>query len=88
MPTVRFDYFNKEYVGLYSGLGAGLLTAFDNAVGLQLAPAFNLNFIGVQVGHGHWYGSAELGFMVALTGANTIYMAGSRLVSFSLIYRW
>ena len=88
MPTVRFDYFNKEYVSLYSGLGAGLLVALDNHGGCEPAPAFNLNLIGVQVGHGHWWGAAELGLLSALTGGDRIYMLGSRLISFSLNYRW
>lgn len=88
MPTVRFDYFNKEYVSLYSGLGAGLLVALDNQGGCELAPALNLNLIGVQAGHGHWWGAAELGLMSALRGTDKIYMLGSRLISFSLNYRW
>lgn len=88
MPTVRFDYFSREYVSLYSGLGIGLLTAFDNAGGFVPAPALNLNLIGVQVGHGHWFGTAEIGLMNALKGGNVIFMLGSRIVSFSLVYRW
>lgn len=88
MPTVRFDYFNHEIVSLYSGLGAGVLLAFDNQKRTELAPALNLNFIGVQVGKGHWSGSAELGLMAALSGGNKIYMLGSRLFSVSLNYRW
>lgn len=88
MPTVRFNYVEKEIWSLYSGLGAGLLTAFDSLRNVELAPAFNLNFIGVEVGKGHWYGGVDLGFMVALNGVNKIYMLGSRLISFSANYRW
>ena len=88
MPTVRFDYFKREMVSLYSGLGAGLLLAFDNAGGSALSPALNLNFIGIQVGKGHWSGGMELGFMAALSSPHKIYMIGSRLVSVSLNYTW
>ncbi len=88
MPTVRFNYVRKEYFSIYSGVGAGLLVAFDNARNSALAPALNLNFVGIQAGRGHWYGSAELGMMNALSGGHKIYMLGSRLLSVSVIYRW
>ena len=88
MPTVRFDYFRRPVVSLYSGLGTGLLLALDNAGGSALSPALNLNLIGIQLGRGHWSGSVELGAMIALSGAYKIYMVGSRLLSFSLNYSW
>lgn len=88
MPTVRFDYLNREWWSLYSGLGAGALFAFDNQGGSAYSPALNLNFLGVQVGKGHWSGGLELGLMAALSSGYKIYMLGSRLVSVSLNYRW
>lgn len=88
MPTARFSYLNTRVVSLYSGAGAGLLVALDNAGGSALSPAFNLNLVGVQLGSGHWSGSMELGFMAALSGTNKVYMLGSRLVSISLNYAW
>ncbi|MBQ9661163.1 MAG: hypothetical protein IJV37_07920 [Bacteroidales bacterium] len=88
LPNVRFSYFNREWVRLYSGLGAGLTVAFDNERHAEFAPALNLNFLGVQVGKGHWSGSAELGFMAALSDASRVYMLGSRLLSVSVNYCW
>lgn len=88
LPSARFTWLNKEWVRLYSGVGLGLLFAFDNAGGHGIAPVFNLNSIGVQVGNGHWCGSADLGFMVSLNNLNRIYMFGSRLVSVGVNYRW
>lgn len=88
MPTVRFDYFRRELVNLYSGVGLGALMAFDNESNCAFAPALNLNFIGIQIGKGHWSGSAELGLMAALSSPHKIYMLGSRLVSVSLNYSW
>ena len=88
LPTVRFTYFRREWVRLYSGVGLGALVTWDNAGGKDMAPALNLNSIGVQVGKGHWCGSVDLGLMAALKGTNRIYMFGSRLVSVSVNYRW
>ncbi len=88
MPTVRFNWFQREYVSLYSGLGLGLLVAADNSPAAEFAPAFNFNTIGVQAGKGHWSGSFELGALAALTGLNTIYLVGSRLFSISVNYSW
>lgn len=88
MPTVRLEYLHKHIVTLYSGAGAGVLFALDNAGGFELAPALNLNLVGVQLGCGHWSGSVDLGLMSALSGGNKIYMLCSRLLSFSLNYAW
>ncbi len=88
LPIVRFDYFNHETVSLYSGIGLGLLMAFDNAGGFELSPVSNFSLIGAEVGRGHWAGAAELGFMTALYAGNKVFMLGSRLISVSVNYRW
>lgn len=88
MPTVRLEYRHTGIVTLYSGVGAGVLVALDNAGGSAFSPALNLNLVGIQLGWGHWSGSVDLGLMAALSGGNKIYMLGSRLVSFSLNYAW
>lgn len=88
MPVVRLEYLHKGIVTLYSGAGAGLLAALDNAGDSAFSPAFNLNFVGVQLGWGHWSGGVELGAMLGISGGNKIYMLGSRLLSVSLNYAW
>ena len=88
MPTVRFTYFNKPWVRLYSGLGAGLMLAFDNRGGSAAAPAFNLNLIGTEVGRDHWGGTAELGLLNALTGPYHVYQLGTRIFSVAVYYKW
>lgn len=88
MPVVRLEYLHKGIVTLYSGAGAGLLVALDNAGGSAFSPAFNLNFVGVQLGRGPFSGSIELGAMLALRNGNNVYMLGSRLVSVSFNYAW
>ena len=86
MPTVRFIYYEKGLFTLYSSLGAGLLTAFDNGGTVEFAPAFNLNFFSVQVGKGAWSGTLELGMLNALQNPNKVYMVASRMLSVSLNY--
>jgi len=88
LPNVRFTYFHSDWVRLYSGIGAGLLIAFDNERHTEAAPALDLNFLGVQVGKGAWSGSVQLGLMAALKGGNDIFMLGSRLISVSVNYSW
>ncbi len=88
LPTVRLEYLHTGIVTLYSGAGAGMLVAFDNLGGCEFSPALNLNFVGVQLGWGHWSGGVELGAMLGLSGGNKIYMLGSRLLSVSLNYAW
>lgn len=88
MPTVRFTWLHTEWVRLYSGMGAGVLFAFDNAGGFEAAPVVNLNPVGIQLGKTNWCGSLDLGFMTSLRDLHHIYMLGSRLVSVSVNYRW
>lgn len=88
MPSVRLEYLHRGIVTLYSGAGAGMHVALDNAGGSAFSPALNINILGVQLGRGHWSGGIELGALFALNGASKVYMLGSRLLSFSLNYAW
>ena len=88
LPSVRFTYLRSEWVDIYSGLSVGLLMAFDNQKQFELAPAFNLNLVGVKVGKGQWSGTAEIGLLNALKGANDVYMFASRLFSVGVNYTW
>jgi hypothetical protein len=86
--TARFTYFNRDWVRLYSGLGVGVLFAFDNLGDFGVAPAFNINCIGVEVGKGPWGGALELGGLSALANTRTIYQVFSRIFSLSFYYKW
>ena len=86
--TARFTYFNRDWVRLYSGLGVGALFAFDNLGNFGVAPAFNINWIGVEVGKGPWGGTFELGALNALSNTRTIYQVFSRIFSVSFYYKW
>ena len=88
MPTVRFTWLHTSWVRLYSGMGAGMLFAFDNARNREVAPAFDFNPLGIQLGKTRWCGSLDFGFMASMKNVNHIYMFGSRLVSVSVNYRW
>lgn len=88
LGLVNFHWMDSEWVRLYSGLGAGVLIAFDNAHTCKLVPATNLTFLGVQVGKGHWAASLDLGMLNAFTGTTKVYMLGSRMLSASVVYRW
>lgn len=88
LPSVRFTFFRSEWVDIYSGLSIGLLMAFDNQKQFELAPAFNLNLVGMKVGKGQWSGTAEIGLLNALKGANDVYMFASRLFSVGVYYTW
>lgn len=88
LATARFTYFDRPWVRLYSGLGVGVLFAFDNQGGFGAAPAFNLNWIGAEVGKGPWGGSFELGGLNALANTKTFYQFFSRIFSLSFYYKW
>lgn len=67
-PAVRFQYINRKYWGLYSGLSAGIFFNIDGASELYFGsneynytkPAFQLTALGVRFGD-RIYGTAELG---------------------------
>ena len=88
MPTIRFIYLDTEWVELHSGIGIGMLFAFDNKGGKELSPAVDLNFFGIQVGNGPLRMGLDLGMLNALSSGKKVYMLGSRLVSLSFNYRF
>ncbi|MBR1570663.1 MAG: hypothetical protein IJ651_08040 [Bacteroidales bacterium] len=88
MPTIRFTYLDRPWVRIYSGIGTGVALALDNLGGIKVAPALNLNWIGMEVGKGHWGGTFELGMLNALPDPYHIIQAGSRLFSASVYYKW
>jgi len=88
LATARFTYFERPWVRLYSGLGVGALFAFDNTGGFGVAPAFNLNWIGAEVGKGPWGGTIELGGLSSFANKRTFYQFFSRIFAFSFYYKW
>lgn len=89
MPTVYFTYLYHPYVSLFSGLGIGMDINGGTEKDFKgrntvVAPALNLTFLGLSAGYKGWFASVELGALVALTGGQSIYLLGSRLVSVSV----
>lgn len=70
LPSIRFQYFNRRYCGLYSGISLGLFMAFEHGnqlytsrtepVQVNLMPSFQLTAFGVRFGD-KIYGTAEIG---------------------------
>ncbi|MCQ2136230.1 MAG: hypothetical protein MJY67_04865 [Bacteroidales bacterium] len=93
LPTVRFTWVHTPYVNLYTSLYQGLCVNGGTEVDVKgrktaLAPAVGISLLGIQIGDAHWFGTIELGALNAMMSAQEIYMAGSRLISVSLGYRF
>ncbi|MBP5210825.1 MAG: hypothetical protein J6Z27_03185 [Bacteroidales bacterium] len=91
LPNVRFTYFRKGMVTMYSGIGVGMTVntgSEETFLGKTLcSPAFGLTAYGISVGKGHFFGAFDLGGLFALRSTQQIFMIGSRLLSFSVGYR-
>ena len=74
MPSLRFSYFNRPHLTLYSGLAVGLYIKhgreyLDDDCLIQpittdhnrVFSAFQLTAFGLKAGAKHWFGSLELG---------------------------
>ena len=88
IPTLQLNYFRREWVELYFGIGIGALIAFDNSHHVEAAPAVDMALLGIWMGKGHWGGALELGGLSAILSTDKIYMLGSRMISVSFNYRW
>ena len=93
MLTMRFTYFHSKYVSLYSGLGVGLnintgseLDYLDRHT--AFAPTLNITALGMNVGNERWFGAVEFGGLYSLANINEVYLAGSRMFTASVGYRF
>lgn len=59
IPQARFYYLNREYVRMYSSIGAGLVCGVSRE-SQELMPAFHVALLGVTVGR-KLFGFAEVG---------------------------
>ena len=93
MPTVRFNYFRREHVGLYSAVGVGIDInggTEKNAFGRNtiVGAALDLRPLGVIFGGGHYWGYVEIGGLNALQSTNAMFMLGSELVRAGLSFKF
>lgn len=90
MPSIRFTYFRRPLVELYSGLGLGY-TMYEGSYGVQHGFTFSPTLFGVNVGNEHWFGEVELGGMATVTTSwfgNPGVLFSSRLLSVAVGYRF
>lgn len=90
MPSIRFTYFRRPLVELYSGLGLGY-TMYEGSYGVQHGFTFSPTLLGVNVGNEHWFAELELGGMATVTTSwfgNPGILFSSRLLSVAVGYRF
>lgn len=93
MPTVRFTYYRKGIVTMYSGVGLGLNINGGTEIDYKgrqtvCAPVLNITAYGISLNwNPHWFGTFEIGGLNSLNGKQEIFMIGSRLFSISIGYR-
>lgn len=72
LPDIRFSYFNRPHVTLYSALSIGVVAHIrgkyegdevykDYYTHSKIYSAFQATLFGVKAGGNHWFGSFELG---------------------------
>ena len=89
MPSIRFTYFRRPLVELYSGLGLGYTLYADPYVSHGFT--FSPTLFGVNVGNEHWFGEVELGGMATVTTSwfgNPGVLFSSRILSAAVGYRF
>lgn len=88
IPEVRFTYFHREHVNLYSAVGLGVamdLTNIPNyGIESDWSPALSGTLLGVSWGGEHWFGAAELGYLFE----PPMEVLAHKLVSLSFGYRF
>ena len=92
-PTVRFTYFRKGMVTMYSGLGLGVNINGGTETDYRgrktiCAPLVDITAYAISLNRGNFFGTFEIGALNAVNGKNEIFMAGSRLLAISLGYRF
>jgi hypothetical protein len=88
MPSIRFTYFHREWVNLYSGLQMGVGVHGDYLGRTELGYAFGLTALGLSVGRNHWFGTAEFGGLSNLQSLTAMYLLWTKWVNISVGYRF
>ena len=88
MPSVRFTYFHRDWVNLYSGLQLGPGIHADYRGRCEVGAAFGLTALGVSVGRDHWFGTAEFGGLSNIQSLTAIYLIWTKWFNISVGYRF
>lgn len=91
MPSVRFTYFWKEHVNLYSSIALGLDINGGSETDLRghhtgFGAALDVTILGIAAGKNHWQGLIELGGLSALKNKDTMYMMCSKIIALGVSY--
>ena len=91
MPVVRFNYFRREHVEIYSSISAGMDInggSEKNGFGQNTVCGFaaDLRLVGVSAGSGHWWGFAEFGGLYALRNKDTMFLMNSEMIRVGISY--
>lgn len=91
MPTIRFNYFRREHVGLYSAIAVGLDInggTEKNGFGQNtvVGAALDIRLIGVRFGANHYWGYVELGGLSALKSKDAMFLLFSEIVRAGFSY--
>lgn len=93
LPTVRFNYFRREYVEIYSSISVGMdINGGTEKDGFGrntvCGAALDLRPVGVKAGHGHWWGFFEIGGLYALKSTQTMFMLNSQIIKAGATYKF
>lgn len=93
IPNVRFTYFRRPYINIYSGLGLGLAIntgTTKNIYGQKTVCgiAGNLTMVGISGNYKQWFATAELNVYAAAKDTSHIFLFGSRFVTLSIGMRF
>ena len=93
VPTIRFTYYDKDLVRLYSALGYGININTGTEVDYKgrttaCAGVLNLTLLGVSVGNEHVFGSVELGGTFSMANKQEINLLDSRIFTASVGVRF
>ena len=93
MPVVRFNYFRRPNVHIYSAIAAGIDVNGGTEPDYRgrktvVGAAMDLRLVGVEAGAGHWWGFFDIGGTFALKNTNTIFLMGSQLMKVGLSYHF
>lgn len=92
IPSVRFTYFRKKIVTMYSGIGVGVNintgSDLDYAGRQTMAVAvFNPTWFGISLNCKNWFGTFEFSPLISMKNSNQIFMINARMFSLSIGYR-
>ena len=82
LPSVRFTYFSRPWINLYSGVSLGGVLFMDLNE-LYGSFAVNVNLFGISVGREHLFAAFEIGYL-----ASGYTLWGSRYFSIAAGYRF